>query len=219
MPKVKAVVFDFDGTIAKNPEPSSWQLIEKRIGIEEEDDFLNEQFHSGKISFKEWSEESMRLYIRHGLNRDILEAVLDEVSPMKGTVETFERLKKEGIIVGIVSGGIKNFYEHLKNVYGMEADWVSFVTEITFDESGEVDEVDCNEFDYEGKVQALENFCDLFGIKPEDCAYVGDSRNDIHVFKVVKLPIAFCPKYDEVRKIAKHVIEEPDMSKVIDFVI
>lgn len=219
MPKVKAVVFDFDGTIAENPKPSTWELLEGILGVTDEDKELHKEFHSGEITFKEWAEESLLLYQRHGLNRETMQRAFDSVSPMTGTVETFNQLKKEGIIVGIVSGSIQNFYDHLKKEYGMEADWVSFAAEIIFDESGEVEEMECNEFDFEGKVQALKNFCDAFGIRPEDCAYVGDSRNDIHVFKAVKLPIAFCPKYDEVREAAKHVIDEPDMSKVLDLVI
>ena len=44
-----------------------------------------------------------------------------------------------------------------------------------------------------------------------ECAVVGDSMNDLEMFRVAKLKIAFCPSDAMLIQIADHVIRERDL--------
>jgi len=216
---IKLVVFDFDGTLADVPAPSSWELIDKTLGCEEEDKILNEAYFSGKINYATWSSDTIELYKKHGLNKVKFDEIMQKyVRPMPGAKETFDSLRKRGKKIAIVSGSILNIYEFLSSSYGVRADYVSFATEIFFDHAGNIAGSDCNNYDYEGKVKAIEKICGQAGIPMKDCAMVGDSPNDIFAFRKVGLPVAFNSRHPEVEKEAKFVIKGKDLREVLPLV-
>jgi len=137
---------------------------------------------------------------------------------MTGLKKTFDDLRAKNKKIAIVSGSILNIYEFFKSRYGVKADCVSFAAEILFDQNGEIVGGDFNNYDYEGKVEAIEKICGQMGISMKECAMVGDSRNDIFAFRKVGVSIAFNPKYPEVEKEANFVIKEKDLTKVLPLV-
>ncbi|TQD40083.1 KdsC family phosphatase [Haloflavibacter putidus] len=57
----------------------------------------------------------------------------------------------------------------------------------------------------EDKVECLDEFFDIYGIKPENVAYMGDDIPDTHPMKLIGLPT--CPQdaVNEVKSITKYV--------------
>jgi len=216
---IRLVVFDFDRTVADIPAPSTWELIDRALNCEEEDRSLNQAYHSGKIDYATWSRETVELYKRYGLNKSKFEDVMKNyVRPMVGAQEVLDSLRKNGKITAIVSGSILNVYDFLRSRYGVRADYVSFASEIFFNGDGNVTGGNFTNYDYEGKVEAIERICEQAGVPIKESAMVGDSHNDIFAFRKVGLPIAFNSKDQELIKEAKFVIKEKDLRKILPLV-
>jgi HAD superfamily PSPase-like hydrolase len=216
---IKLVVFDFDGTIADIPAPSTWQTIDRALGCEEEDMILNQAFHSGKIDYATWSKKTVDLYKKYGMDKSRFEQIVHKhIRPMNGTKEVFDSLKKRGIKTAIVSGSILNAYDFLRGEYGLKADHVSFASEIFFDENGSVSGGNFTHLDFEGKVEAIDEICKKVGVPMSEVAMVGDGHNDIFAFRKVGLPIAFNTGDEELIKAAKFTIKENDLRKILPLI-
>jgi phosphoserine phosphatase len=74
------------------------------------------------------------------------------------------------------------------------------------------DGVFCGTLDYAvstwHKHLLLPEICQKYGVLPEEICHVGDNDNDIPVFERVGLAVAFRPKTEEVKKMAKYVIDD-----------
>lgn len=217
---IKLVVFDFDRTVADIPAQSTWELIDRALNCEEEDRSLNQAYHSGKIDYASWSRETVELYKRYGLNKRKFEEIMQAyVRPMEGTQEVFDTIRRNGKKTAIVSGSILNVYDFLRNRYGIKADYVSFASEIFFDDKGNITGGNFTHYDYEGKVEAIKKICEQEGISiKEECAMIGDSHNDIFAFREVSLPIAFNSKDQGLEEEAKFAIKEKNLRKILPLV-
>ena len=53
------------------------------------------------------------------------------------------------------------------------------------------------------------------GITMQECSYVGDAPNDLSILRKVGLPVAINTQSDEVKAAAYHVIDDKDISRLI----
>lgn len=213
--KVKLVGFDWDGTLV-DIDTASWRIIDRKLGVEQEDEKLNALFFEGKIAYNEWSRRTVEFYKTNGLNYSRFLDIVKTMPLMAGALETFNELKRRGIKTAIVSGSIANIYDYFAQQYGLKADYVSFVSRIHFDEHGNIVGGEFNDYDYEGKAKAFENFAKREGLSLSDCAFVGDSENDIPLFKLT-YGIAIMPKQKHVETYAKAVVKEKNLTQVLKF--
>ena len=62
--------------------------------------------------------------------------------------------------------------------------------------------------DYEGKADFMKLIMKEHGLKPEQCAFVGDGKNDVHLAKAVGLSIAFNAA-EELQKVSTFSVNQP----------
>ncbi len=218
MSKVKLVVFDFDGVMIDSPFYSCWQLFDKVLGCEKEDRILKKKFFEGDIDYKTWSKETTNLYIKYGLNERIFyETIKKHIKPMEGLEETLNELKKRKIKSAVISGSILNIFWFLERRYKIRVDHVSFASQFYF-KNGKLQGGKFTNYDFEGKVEVLGRICEKEKISFKDCAVVGDSKNDLPIFKKVGLAIAFNPKSKEVEKSAHIVIKTKDLREILNYI-
>lgn len=216
---IKLVVFDFDGTIADYPLFSSWQLIDKELGCEKEDKILEEECYSGRIDFATWARKSVDLYKKYGLDKASFDKIIhNNLKLMTGARETFDELRRKGIAIAIVSGGILNIYHFLSEKYGIKADHIEFEAEIFFDGNGSISGGNFLNVGFEGKIDAIEKICQQLGISMREVAMVGDGYNDIYAFRKVGLPIAFNTNDPQLLKTAKFAVKEKDLRKILPLI-
>ena len=214
---IKLVAFDFDQTLAEVGAPSSWQMIDRELNCQEEDKKLNASYHSGEISYMEWSRKTAELYGRYGLTKRKLDEMLERnVRPMEGSLELLEILAKKGIKTAIVSGSIFDVFEFVTKKFGLKVDKASFANRFHFDQDGNLAGGDFNDYDYQGKVDALRKIASELGVTMDETAFVGDYLNDIFVFQNVALSFAFRPQLEEVKRAAKVIIQ--DMMEILKYV-
>lgn len=203
--KYKLVVTDFDGTLW-NVESSSWYAITSALGCEKEDNINRKLFYQGKIDYAEWSRRTIELYKKYGLTKKKFLHIISSYKLVDSCVETFRKLRKMGIKTGIISGGIKNVYEFLRRKEGLEVDFPKFASELFFDENGNLIYGTYSNFDFEGKIDVLEEICKESGINLEEVVFVGDDENDLPIFEVVGLSVAINPKSQKVKENSDVVI-------------
>jgi hydroxymethylpyrimidine pyrophosphatase-like HAD family hydrolase len=68
-------------------------------------------------------------------------------------------------------------------------------------------------------VQELKHISNHFKVPLSETAYVGDGRNDISVFGVVGLSIAFKPEDKEVAESAMLTIRNNDLRSILPYII
>ena len=88
----------------------------------------------------------------------------------------------------------KKFYDYFEKKEGLKVDFPRFCTELFFDKKGKLIGGTYSNYDYEGKIEVLKEICNILKISFEEAIFVGDSENDLPIFKVVGLSLAISPK-------------------------
>ena len=219
--RIKLVGFDFDGTLALYPNanrPSSWALVDQGLGCSDEVTRLNNRFFNGEFGIVEWSEKTTEIYMRQGATRERIDEIFQkEVKMVKGADKVFGRLKELGIKTTIISGGLMEAYEVYSKTFGIRADYPRIAQRFRFDKSGKLVGGYFTDADFEGKTHALKKVCKEMGITLQECAFIGDERNDIDILSNVRLPIAVNTKIPEVRSVAKLVMDGPDLTPLLSY--
>ncbi len=215
---VKVVCFDVDGTLIEHEQDKTiWQLLNVAFHDGAELNKLRfDAFRRGLISYEEWVALDILDWKSRGVRRDaIAELILGSLVPVEGVRETIDGLRDRGLRVVVISGTLGITLELL--LPDLQFDRV-FTNEIEFEEDGRIGGWRATPFDVDGKAAAIEMVAGEFGVTPEQCAFVGDSWNDLHAFEKAGLGIAFRPKLDEVRKAADVVIEDGSIARVLDLI-
>lgn len=180
---VKAVVFDFDGTLTiKNDNRSCWQKIWNILG--DPLNLCNEyytMFKRKEITHKEWCELTLEYYKKKQLTKDQVLNLANNISLIKNIENVFRILKENNIKIYICSGSVYTIIEQVlgdlkKYVEEIRANNLVFVNNIIHDING-------TSFDFEGKKDYVEKIASNLKIDIKDIAFVGNSDNDIYVGK------------------------------------
>ena len=106
--------------------------------------------------------------------------------------ETLVAFRQAGLILGLISGGIDVFLEEALPDALSIFDHV-YVNRLRFDDTGVISGVEANNFDFEGKVDALAEICSRAGCELKQAVFVGEGFNDMAVLRRAGLSIAFAP--------------------------
>jgi phosphoserine phosphatase len=177
-------------------------------------------YSDGKISFSTWCEGLVKKYKDLGLNKKKLDQIIrDNMKIHDGVPETIHYLKPRGIKTAIISGGIYNLYDYFSKKHILKFDYVNFSTKLIFDTKGEIVDATYSSYDYdkEGKLEILKEMCKSAKVSLDEVVYVGDSNNDISVFKNCT-GVAFASDSEELKKRAKHIIEGNNMQELLKYV-
>ncbi|MFX0107534.1 MAG: HAD family hydrolase [Candidatus Hodarchaeota archaeon] len=208
---VKLVVFDVDGTLTCHS--SIWWRLHEHFGTEVEGKLYYDQYFAGEISYKEWAGYDAGLW--KGQSIAEVEELVRTTKLVPGAVETISKLLNAGIRVAILSGGLDVLAEDVARRIGIDYVLTNRLLHKNGILTGEV-EVNVGWGD---KVQEIRQICDRFGISLKETAFIGDGRNDLVVFDVVGLSIAFRPEDEEVAEAAMVTIRENDLTLILNHIL
>ncbi|MBE5735087.1 MAG: HAD family hydrolase [Clostridiales bacterium] len=182
---IKAVVFDFDGTLTMSKD-NLWRSIWQHLGYSVSEgsyyrQLLND-FMSGKISHAEWCNLTLNAYREKGFDKTMFYDLVDKRCLNLGAGDLFKNLTDAGIKIYIVSG---NIVSAIKRVLGDNEKYFSDIraNEFVFDNNGIINEIIGTKYDYEGKAVYIKDLCLLNHIDPSEVCFVGNGNNDEHVFQ------------------------------------
>ena len=194
--KIRAVIFDFDGTLtSKKDALSTWEKIWIELGYQQEDcEFFHKQFIEKKITHQEWCNITCEKFMNRGMTIKHLENVASKMNLMKNTKRLFAELDKQKIDLFIVSGSIDQV---IKQVLKRKQAYVDGITAniMRFDELGNLQEIIGTKYDFIGKARFALEISAKRKIAPEDILFIGNSDNDIYVWKAGVKTLCVNPQF------------------------
>jgi phosphoserine phosphatase len=202
---MKTLVFDIDDTLTTN---GSWERLNAAAGVTTEEDYaLYNAFKNKEIDYDTWTNRLGTLYREQGLlTRTIAEAALLNFTLRDGVTETIQLLKEHGHTIILLSGGFRLMAEAVAAQVG--ANQVTALSDLIFDDNNHfVDFVSQGE-EGEAKLEALNGYCKRLSVDITSCIAVGDSINDIPLFKATGNGVTFTWCSETVKSTARYCIED-----------
>jgi len=226
---IKLIFFDMEGTLFRkaykdskgNTAPSAWSLLAEHLGPEaaKEEDRTKEKWNSGEYAgYVEWMEDTISVHKKYGLTRDFFEKVMAGIDYHPGVVETFDVLRKKGYKTALISGGFKAQAD--RALKDLKINHAFAACEYLWGDDGELVHWNLLPCDYEGKLDFMNLIMKEHGLTREECAFVGDGRNDVPFAKAVDLSIAFNGA-QELQDVCSHSVNQEegkeDFRAVLEF--
>ncbi|MDA1197252.1 MAG: HAD family phosphatase [Nanoarchaeota archaeon] len=222
MSRFKLVCFDVDGTLidsVSNDFEYSWELLHNHFTIDKDVcEAVKKKFFSGSISYQEWADHDIGMWVSHGVTRQDFVSVCKKLKLMAGARETLMELKKAGCKLAIVSGSVDILLGTLMPDYKEIFDDV-FFSHLTFDANDKLTGAEVTQFDMIKKADALRLIAKREGISLSECVHIGDHHNDVEIAKIAGLGIAFNCKDDELREVADVEIKKKDLREVLELIL
>ncbi len=206
---IKLVVFDLDNVII---DGEAIDEIGKLANVEEDIAAITEKAMQGEIDFETSIKD--RVQLLEGTSIEEIQKVASELPLMPGAEDTINGLKEKDIDVAIISGSFDVVADEIKEKLGVDAVYTNSFTVEDGKLTGEV----TGPLVSGTKLDVLKDHVEEAGIALEDVVAVGDGANDISMIESAGCGIAFNAK-DSVKEIADVVVEEKDLTKVLDEIL
>ena len=208
---LRLAIFDLDGTLKQARDP--YVFLHTRLGtLEASESFFADGF-AGKIGYDEWLRLDAALW--KGIPVTAMEAHFREDPYLPGAVDTVNALRARGVKLALVSTGIQIHAEMVAEELGFDR----IVANYIFARDGVISGETRVGVPEGGKGQVVAALMEEFGAQPQDCLAVGDTRSDADMFRRVGVSVAVCPNHDSARLAATLVLEEPDLTPVVPWLI
>lgn len=213
----KIIFMDLEGTLLQTDRrldngkvaPSAWTTLAERLGEEclREEEKTKEKWIMGEYpGYVEWMRDTIRIHKEYGLTRIIFEEIINSAKLMPGAKEAIAEFKSRGAITAIISGGFKALADRVQRE--LKIDHALSGCEYFFnDKTGEVDHYNLLPSDVQGKADFMQLIAKEHGITKDQCVFVGDGKNDVHLAQAVGLSIAFNAQ-DELKAVATVSIDQ-----------
>ena len=200
------VIFDVEGVLY---DEEYLPILAEKLNKEDEIWEITKQGIQGKINW----EEGLRTRVAalKGLDQETCQQVANELPIMTGAKEACRVLKAAGWKLMAVSGGFTLMMDRLQKELGL--DYV-YSNELLF-KDGKLDGVKINvdsDKSKSAKVKIAE-----WGEEKENIVCVVDGANDVKLFDICGLGIAYRAQ-DLVKDLATSILEEKDLSKILDII-
>lgn len=210
MSQVKGLcVMDVDGTLILE---EVIDLLGREVGCEEEIAQLTSQAMRGELDFE--SSLRKRVSLLEGLPVSVFEKVFNSIHLTPNAQKFISILQKNGILVGLVSGGFSPIVERLAKSLG-----------ITYFSANQLEVKDGlltgklvgAIISPELKQATLEKWRKELQLPRERTIAIGDGANDLLMLKSAGLGIAFCAK-EVLKKEIQHHVDKRDFLEVLSLI-
>ena len=199
-------IFDVEGVLY---DAEYLPILAERVNKEKEIWEITKKGIQGKIDWEKGLTERVRLL--RGLDYETCVQVANSLPIMTGAKEACNALKNAGWKLLAVSGGFTIITDRLKDELGL--DFV-YSNELVFKDDkldGVIVNVNADKAKT-AKTKILE-----WGEKKEDITVVVDGANDVKLFEISGLGIAFRAQ-DLVKDLATVTLDEKDLSKIVGLI-
>ena len=199
-------IFDVEGVLL---DAEFLPILAEKINKQDEIWAITRQGIEGKINWEEGLKR--RIELLRGIDYQTCKEVSDSLKVMTGAKEACNALKAAGWKIIAVSGGFTMMTDRLKEELGLDH---VYSNELLF-KDGKLDGVTI-EVDSDKSKSALIKIKE-WNEKKENIVVVVDGANDIRLFDICGLGVAFRAQ-DMVKELATVTLEEKDLSKLIGLI-
>jgi len=210
---IRLVAFDLDGTLIEGTV-FIWQTLHQAFST----DALArrqaaEDFRAGRIDYRQWFEEDLRLLKQAGADRRGMERVLAGLRPAQGGRRVLQELRRRGYRLAVISGSLDLALNYF---YSEELFDHVLINRVFFDEKGHIRGGRHTPYDLDRKAEGLRLLAHKEGISTAQCAFVGDNVNDLEVMRIAGLAVAIDPKRPELLSFARLVLERGGLPRLLE---
>ena len=208
---LRFVAFDMDGTLVD--VDSSWAAVHDHFGEHNAEGLR--LFNENQIDDLEFIRSDIRIWWKHApdLTVEDLETILKDVPLMPGAHELLDGLHGRGVRTAIVSGGIDLLARQVARELGID---LVLANGFRVTADGRLTGEGIVRVPIHGKEGVLAALQEQLGFAPGETASVGNSEIDVGLFRRSAFGVAFLPADDAVRAAASRIVEERDMTRVLD---
>jgi phosphoserine phosphatase len=200
------VIFDVEGVLF---DAEYLPILAEKLNKEKEIWEITKKGIQGDINWEDGLKT--RINLLKGLDQSICKEVANSLPIMTGAREACRSLKAAGWKLMAVSGGFTIMTDRLKDE--LELDFV-YSNELIF-KNGKLDGVKINVDSDKAKSARIK--IKEWGEKKEDIVVVVDGANDIKLFDICGLGIAYRAQ-DLVKDLATVTLDEKNLAKIIDLI-
>ncbi|MFZ1704119.1 MAG: HAD-IB family phosphatase [Saprospiraceae bacterium] len=173
----KCVIFDFDGTLSKQLDRTSWELIWEELGYTIEDCArLHRQYSNKSISHEEWCKETCEMFNAKSINPNTLKEVSKKIELMPGVRDVVNVLLDAQIELHILSGSI---LEIINEVLGDLNTKFTHIQANSFKfTANTLSYIESTKYDFEGKAEYINRIMKQRNYATTDVLFIGNSSND-----------------------------------------
>jgi phosphoserine phosphatase len=181
--KNRAVIFDIDGTLTDH---NSWYEFTHDIGSsKEEHGIIYADFSAGKITYEDAKNKILAMWqVTGNANKTKIADIYSKWPIRKEAYPLIDWLKSEKYKVCLITGATRPYAQQVASLLGVEDYYAN--ADFHFDKDDQLIDWHYDADQASVKLEQFHEYCHLHNINPEDCVAVGDSSNDINLFKVTK---------------------------------
>jgi phosphoserine phosphatase len=206
--KYRLALFDVDSTLI---EQEVIDLLAQRNPYGDRVSEITRRAMAGEIDFDSALKE--RVSLLRDLPESIFDDVISEITFSPGALELITFLKKQGVLVGAVSGGFINILEKLFKRISL--DYLSANSLeiqnglLTGRTLGPI-------INRRAKAEALSHFAEISGVSMRETIAVGDGSNDVDMITLAGLGVSYRGK-EVLNKVADLVIADKGLDSLIAY--
>lgn len=192
---------------------SAARALAKSLGIEERFLGIFAAIMKNKMSFEESIVEGAKLWIDIPVD-GTLDSLVHTLPLRNGAEETVTQLKKWGYHVGCISSGVSQFFmDPFKQRLSLDFAFSNTLGEDAGRHNGQVMHV----MGGHQKAETMTKYMHDLSLSTSQLASIGDGENDIELFGVSGLSIAFNPVSDKVSKSANVSVHSSDLRDTLKY--
>ena len=210
MSQVKGLcVMDVDGTLILE---EVIDLLGREAGCEEEIAQLTSQTMRGELDFERSLRD--RVSLLEGLPISVFDKVFKSIQLTPNAQKFISILQRNGIIVGLVSGGFTPIVERLAKSLGIA---YFSANQLEVKDGLLTGKLVGQIISPEVKKETLEQWRKELKLSKERTIAIGDGANDLLMLKSAGLGIAFCAK-EVLKKEIQHHVDKRDFLEVLPLI-
>ena len=206
--KYRLILFDVDSTLIKQ---EVIDLLADKSGHGREVQQITARAMKGEIDFAQAL--SARVSLLEGLPESVFDEVISQISFAEGFDELFSYLRKNGFLVGAVSGGFHNVLDKLFAQLQLDFLEANVLEVVDGRLTGKITSAP---IDRMAKARALREFATLHNIELENTVAVGDGANDIDMIEIAGLGVSYMGK-EILRQKADLHLEKAGLNALIQY--
>ena len=206
--KYRLILFDVDSTLIKQ---EVIDLLADKSGHGREVQQITARAMKGEIDFAQAL--STRVSLLEGLPESVFDEVISQISFAEGFDELFSYLRKNGFLVGAVSGGFHNVLDKLFAQLQLDFLEANVLEVVDGRLTGKITSAP---IDRMAKARALREFASLHNIELENTVAVGDGANDIDMIEIAGLGVSYMGK-EILRQKADLHLEKAGLNALIQY--
>jgi HAD superfamily phosphoserine phosphatase-like hydrolase len=174
---VQCVVFDFDGTLTRQNDRTTWEHIWEELGYTVEDCAeLHREFTNKVIDHKQWCEKTCDCFRKRNISELTLANVAAKIELMPGVPELLATLQEKGVEMHILSGSIDQI---IHTVLGPLSSMFTNIQANSLKFTGKsLSYIDGTHFDFEEKASYISNLVKRKSFSQTEVVFIGNSSND-----------------------------------------